>query len=319
MAMSGERIGLLFPGQGSQAVGMGRDLAEAFPRARQVWQEADEALGFSLSRLCWEGPEDELTLTRNAQPALLAHSAAAWAVLQGSGLEVVCAAGHSLGEFSAYHAAGSLSLADALRTVRRRGELMFESGQQRPGTMAAVLGIDDDIVEGVCREASTPGSVVVAANFNTPGQVVVSGDVEAVQRASSLLMDAGARKVQPLNVSGAFHSPLMAVAEAGLQQQLEGVDFHDPAFAVISNVTAHPVTSAADARRLLVEQLTSSVRWSYSVRTMLELGVDRFLELGTGKVLTGMLKRIDAAAGGMGTALGTAEQLDAFMQSAAQA
>jgi [acyl-carrier-protein] S-malonyltransferase len=183
--------------------------------------------------------------------------------------------------------------------------------------MAAVLGIDDDIVEGVCREASTPQSVVVPANFNTPGQVVVSGDAEAVLRVSSLLMDAGARKVQPLNVSGAFHSPLMAVAEAGLQRQLDEVAFADPAFAVVSNVTAHAVTGAADARRLLVEQLTSAVRWSYCVRTMLELGVNRFLEVGSGRVLTGMLKRIDASAGSMGTALGTAEQLDAFLQSAA--
>jgi [acyl-carrier-protein] S-malonyltransferase len=294
---------------------MGKDLADAFPEARRVWEEADEALGFSLSRLCWEGPEDELTLTRNAQPALLAHSAAAWAVVRDAGIEVVCAAGHSLGEFSAYHAAGSLGLADALRTVRRRGELMFEGGQKRPGTMAAVLGLDDDVVEGVCREASADGSVVVPANFNTPGQVVVSGDVDAVHRAGSMLMDAGAKKVQPLNVSGAFHSPLMAVAEAGLQAQLEGAEFRDPAFPVVSNVTAHPVTDAGEARRLLVEQLTSAVRWSYSVRTMLELGVTRFLEVGTGKVLTGMLKRIDPAAAGMGTPVGTAEQVQALLGS----
>ena len=311
--MTGERIGLLFPGQGSQAVGMGKDLAEAFPEARRVWDQADDALGFALSRLCWEGPADELTLTRNAQPALLAHSAAVWAVLRDAELDVVCAAGHSLGEFSAYHAAGSLELADALRTVRRRGELMFEGGRQRPGTMSAVLGLDDDVVEGVCREASTDAGVVVPANFNTPGQVVISGDVEAVHRAGSMLMDAGARKVTPLNVSGAFHSPLMQVAEAGLQEQLDGVEFGAPRFPVVSNVTAHPVTDAADARRLLVEQLTSAVRWSYAVRTMLELGVTRFLEAGTGKVLTQMLKRIDPAAAGMGTALGTAEQVGAFL------
>lgn len=313
--MTGERIGLLFPGQGSQAVGMGKDLADAFPEARRVWEEADDALGFGLSRLCWEGPEDELTLTRNTQPALLAHSAAAWAVLRAAHLEVVCAAGHSLGEFSAYHAAGSLSLADALRTVRRRGELMFEGGQARPGAMAAVLGLDDDVVEGVCGQASEEGSVVVPANFNTPGQVVISGDADAVARAGSMLMDAGAKKVQPLNVSGAFHSPLMAVAEEGLQAQLDAVEFRDPAFPVISNVTAHAVTGADDARRLLVEQLTSAVRWSYSVRTMLELGVTRFLEVGTGKVLTGMLKRIDASAAGMGTLAGTADQVRALLDS----
>ena len=311
--MTGERIGLLFPGQGSQAVGMGRDLAERWPEARAVWEAADEALGFGLSRLCWEGPEEELTLTRNAQPALLAHSAAAWAVLRGAGVDVVCAAGHSLGEFSAYHAAGSLELADALRTVRRRGELMYESGLQRPGAMAAVLGLDDDVVEGVCGEASTEESVVVAANFNTPGQVVVSGDVDAVERASGLLVSAGAKKVQRLNVSGAFHSPLMAVAAPGLAEQLDAAEFRDPAFPIVSNVTASTISEAGEARLMLVEQLTSAVRWTASVRTMLGLGVTRFLEVGTGKVLTGMLKRIDPAAGGMGVALGTAEGIEAFL------
>ena len=172
LLMNGERIALLFPGQGSQAVGMGRDLAERFPAARAVFEEADEALGFALSALMWEGPAEELTLTVNAQPALLTHSAAVWAVLKDADLDVVCAGGHSLGEFSAYHAAGSLSFADAVRTVRRRGELMLESGNARPGTMAAVLGLDDDVVEGVCREASAEDCVVVPANFNSPGQVV---------------------------------------------------------------------------------------------------------------------------------------------------
>jgi [acyl-carrier-protein] S-malonyltransferase len=308
-----ERIGLLFPGQGSQAVGMGRDLAERFPQAREVFEAADEALGFPLTRLMWEGPDEELTLTRNTQPALLVHSAAAWAVLRANGVEPVCAAGHSLGEFSAYHAAGSLSFAEAVRAVRRRGELMYEAGQARPGTMAAVLGLDDDIVEGVCREASDTDSVVVAANFNAPGQVVVSGDVAAVERVSPMLVAAGAKKVTALNVSGAFHSPLMAPAEAGLLEELEGAAFAAPAFAVVSNVTAAPVTDPVEARALLVQQLTSSVRWSQCVRAMLGLGVTQFLEVGTGKVLTGMLKRIDPAAAGRGIALGTAEQIEAFL------
>jgi [acyl-carrier-protein] S-malonyltransferase len=312
--VSGQRIGLLFPGQGSQSVGMGRDVAERFPAAKAVWEQADEALGFSLSRLCWEGPDDELTATVNAQPALLAHSAAVWAVLSEAQLDVVCAAGHSLGEFSAYHAAGSLALADALRMVRRRGELMFQSGQARPGTMAAVLGLDDEVVDGVCREASSEGSVVVPANYNSPGQVVVSGDVAAVERVSPMLVSAGAKKVQALNVSGAFHSPLMEVAAAGLQERLDAVELGAPAFPVVSNVTATAVSDPAEARVLLVEQLTSPVRWTASVRGMLGLGVERFLEVGPGKVLTGMLKRIDRAAEGRGTALGTAEALEAYLQ-----
>lgn len=313
--MSAEkRIGLLFPGQGSQAVGMGRDLAERFPQARETFQEADDALGFPLSRLMWDGPDDELTLTVNAQPALLTHSAAVWRVLAAQELDVVCAAGHSLGEFSAYCAAGSLDFADAVRTVRRRGELMLESGRARPGTMAAVLGLDDEVVEGVCAEASTgEESVAVAANFNAPGQVVVSGDVDAVERASALLVSAGAKKVTALNVSGAFHSPLMRVAEAGLRAQLDAVAFRDPAFPVVSNVTASPVTDAAEAQRLLVEQLTSAVRWTACVRTMLGLGVERFVEVGSGKVLTTMLKRIDKAAEGRGTPVGTADQVEAFL------
>lgn len=313
--MGDARIGLLFPGQGSQAVGMGRDLAERFPEARAVFQEADEALGGDLTALMWEGPVEELTATRNAQPALLTHSAAVWAVLRSQGLDVVCGAGHSLGEFSAYHAAGSLSFADAVRTVRRRGELMWEGGQARPGTMAAVLGLDDEVVEGVCREASEPGSVVVAANFNSPGQVVVSGDVAAVERVSPRLVSAGARKVAPLSVSGAFHSPLMEPAVGGLAEQLDAVAFGDPRFPVVSNVTGSPVTDAAEARSLLLQQLTGAVRWTQCVRAMLGLGVTQFLEVGTGKVLTGMLKRIDPAAAGRGAALGTTGEVEAFLQS----
>ncbi len=291
---------------------MGRDLAERYPQARQVFQEADEALGIELSRLCWEGPEEELTLTVNAQPAILVHSVAVWRMVEDAGLPVSLAAGHSLGEFSAYVAAGALDFADAVRTVRRRGELMLRSGEERPGTMAAVLGLDDEQVERVCREASAADSVVVPANYNAPGQIVVSGDVDAVERAGHLLREAGAKRVLPLNVSGAFHSPLMQVAERGLAEQLRAVELRAPAFPVVSNVTAAPVREPEEARRLLVEQLTSPVRWVASVRTMMaEAGITRFLEPGPGSVLTGLLRRI--ARDAQGRALGTAAELNAFL------
>jgi [acyl-carrier-protein] S-malonyltransferase len=305
----GARIGLLFPGQGSQFVGMGRDLAERFPEARATFEEADEALGTSLSRLCWEGPESELTLTINAQPAILVHSVAVWRIVERHAPAVTLAAGHSLGEFSAYVAAGSLSFADAVRTVRRRGELMYRSGSERPGTMAAVLGLDDAVVDAVCSDASSRGEgVVIAANFNAPGQVVISGDVAAVRWAEAALKEAGAKRVLPLNVSGAFHSPLMEVAEAGLREQLDGVELRDPRFPVVSNVTAQPVSSAIDARSLLLEQLTSPVRWVASVEAMRAAGVEVFWELGPGNVLTGLLRRIDRAA--TGRALGTPGEID---------
>jgi [acyl-carrier-protein] S-malonyltransferase len=304
-------VGLLFPGQGSQFVGMGRDLAERFPAAAAVFQEADAALGVPLSRLMWEGPEEELTATLNAQPAILTHSVAVHRVVAERVGAVGLAAGHSLGEFSAYVAAGALSFPDAVRTVRRRGELMFESGQRQPGTMAAVLGLEEAELERVCREASANGAVCVPANLNAPGQVVISGDVAAVQRAVELAKAAGAKRALRLNVSGAFHSPLMARAEEGLSAQLAGVAFGDPAFPVVSNVTAAPVREAEAAQSLLVRQLTAPVRWSDGVRAMRREGVGRFLELGPGSVLTGLLRRIDREA--EGSSLGTAAEVEAFL------
>ncbi|HSH45698.1 MAG TPA: ACP S-malonyltransferase, partial [Longimicrobiales bacterium] len=221
-------VGLLFPGQGSQFVGMGKDLAERYDDAARVFERADEALGVALSKVMWEGPEEELTATHNAQPAILTHSVAALAVLGDRLPNAAFAAGHSLGEFTAHVAAGTLPFEDAVRAVRRRGELMYRAGQERPGTMAAILGLDDAALEDVCRAAEEEGGDCVPANFNAPGQVVISGDEGAVKRAMQLAKEAGARRALPLNVSGAFHSPLMAAAEDGLRAHLEAVEFSDP-------------------------------------------------------------------------------------------
>jgi [acyl-carrier-protein] S-malonyltransferase len=284
-------VAALFPGQGSQHVGMGAELSQVFPGARDVFRRADEALGFELSKLCWEGPEDELKQTENAQPAILAHSLATWMTVKDDLVgRVRFGAGHSLGEFTAYGAAGSLELEDAVRLVRRRGELMAASP---PGTMSAILGMEPSAVEGICERVRAEGGVVVAANFNSPGQIVISGEIRAVERAGELAKQSGARMVRRLAVSGAFHSPLMADVEAGLRAELERVSFRDPEFPVVSNVTAQPVTDAATARRNLVVQLTAPVRWSESVQRIAEAGVRDFVELGPGKVLTGMLRRID--------------------------
>lgn len=285
------RVALLFPGQGSQSVGMGQALSRAFPQAKRTVDEADAILGFQLSRLMWDGPAEELKRTENAQPALLVHSVAALRALGDLAPHPLFAAGHSLGEFSAHVAAGTLDFADALRAVRLRGELMAESGARRPGAMAAVLGMTDEAVSAGCAEASNRDSVVAPANFNSDGQVVISGDADAVARASTMLKDAGARRVVPLEVSGAFHSPLMQSAVDGLRAHLESLSFSDPVFPVVSNVTAEPVTNGGEARELLVRQLTSPVRWAESVSSMVAAAVGLFIELGPGSVLCGLNRR----------------------------
>ena len=285
---------LLFPGQGSQKPGMARDLVDALPAARETFATVDAALGEPLSSLCFDGPGETLTLTHNAQPALLAHGAAVWAAVCGRvGPYVRAAAGHSLGEFTAYHAAGAFDVAHGARLVRRRGELMFESGEQRPGTMAAILGDVAGGIEALCAKASAEGGCVVPANYNTPGQVVISGEVPAVEHAMELAKAAGAKRAIRLNVSGAFHSPLMAVARQGLAYALEQAQLRDPSFPVYANVNAEPVRSAADARRLLLEQLTAPVKWTQVVERLASDYPDAlYVEMGPGNVLTGLVKKI---------------------------
>ena len=285
-------VGLLFPGQGAQHVGMGRDLVDAHPEAARTFEEADDALGFSLSRLMWEGPAETLTSTENAQPALYAHSAAAFRVVQKRLGEVAAAAGHSLGELSAHFAAGTWSFADGLRAVRRRGELMARANDTAPGTMAAVMGIDLEAVTELCDGVRDAGMVVVPANLNAPGQIVVSGQVAGVRRLAEVAKKQGAKRVVELDVSAAFHSPLMGPVAEEFGALLVATPMRPPTFPVISNVTAGAAPGdVASIRKLLVRQLTQPVRWTECVARMLEMGATRFAELGPGKVLTGLNRR----------------------------
>jgi [acyl-carrier-protein] S-malonyltransferase len=285
---------LLFPGQGSQKPGMGKDLVDAFPAARDVFDRADAALGAPLSRLCFDGPAEELTLTHNAQPALLTHGAALWAAMRASvGASVVAAAGHSLGELTAYHAAESMGLEDAVRIVRRRGELMYESGVKRPGTMAAILGDTSRPIEEICAEATRDAGLVVPANYNCPGQVVISGEDAGVERAMTLCKEAGAKRAIRLKVSGAFHSPLMESAVDGLAEALDSASFDDPHFPVYANVDGQPVLKVERAKRLLLEQLSTPVRWSDEVLALAERYPRAlYVEMGPGSVLVGLVKKI---------------------------
>jgi len=309
-----KRLAVMMPGQGSQFVGMGRDLAAADARAAELFGRADDALGFALSRICWEGPEEELRRTENAQPAILLHSVVTWMLLPDAVRDsAVAGAGHSLGEFSAYVAAGALSFEDGLRLVRRRGELMAQSGDERAGTMAAVIGLDPEGVAEACQVASVAGAVVVPANYNAPGQIVISGDVAAVEAAMRAAEDRGARKVVPLNVSGAFHSPLMESARAGLATELEAVRLNDPRFPVVANASAAEVRTAGEAADRLVEQLTSPVRWVESVGSLAAAEPDLWVELGPGRVLSGLLKRIDRSQESI--AVGAPQEIELLVES----
>jgi len=287
-------IVLLFPGQGSQKPGMGKDLADAFPEARSVFEQADDVIGAPLSRLCFDGPAEELTLTHNAQRALLAHGAAVWAIARARiGPRVRAAAGHSLGEFTAYHAAGSLALDGALRIVRRRGELMYDTGVRQPGAMAAILGDTTEPIEALCERASREAALVVPANYNAPGQIVISGEVAGVERAMALAKESGAKRAMRLSVSGAFHSPLMQSAAGGLTEILAVTEMRDPQFPVYANVDGQPVTQSSRARERLVRQLTNPVRWTEEVKDMASAYPNAlFVEMGPGTVLVGLVKKI---------------------------
>ena len=292
---------------------MGKELADAFPEARDAFAEVDEALAIPLSSLCFNGPADELTLTHNAQPALLAHGAAAWRVVSRSLVDHVrAAAGHSLGEHTAYHAAGSTTLPEAAKLVRRRGELMFEEGLNRPGAMAAILGKLNQTVDSLCEQASRDAGVVVPANYNTEEQIVVSGEVSGVERVMQLAKEAGAKRAVRLPVSGAFHSPLMEPAREGLREALASTTFAEPAFPVYSNVTEVESRGAGNARELLATQLTSPVRWAGEIANIAARFPDAlFVELGPGAVLTGLLSRI--VPGARGLACGTPAEVDKLM------
>jgi [acyl-carrier-protein] S-malonyltransferase len=295
MALDYQKTAFVFPGQGSQAVGMGKELAAAYPVARQMFEEADSILGFAFSKLLWEGPESDLTDTLNTQPALFTHSLAAYRVFQSLHPHdaPVFMAGHSLGELSALAAAGALSFADGLRLVRRRGELMKRAGEVNPGGMAAIILLDIPTLDKVCAEASATGEIVQVANDNCPGQVVISGAKPALERAIELAKAAGARRALPLAVSIAAHSPLMDSIQADWNAAVNTAPFMDASIPVVGNVYAKPITSAADLRTDVMAQMQSRVRWTESVRLMLTQGVTTFVEVGPDTVLGGMIKRVD--------------------------
>lgn len=301
MPPNSNQIAFLFPGQGSQSVGMGLQLAEAYPLAKETFKEADSLLGFSLSTIAWEGPKDKLNDTINTQPALFVHSLATLRVIQDIHPKLFpdFVAGHSMGELSALVAAGSLGFEEGLLLVRKRGELMKQAGDLSPGGMAAILGLDIDTLEKICASASDDKEIVQIANDNCPGQVVISGATSALDRAMTGAKEAGARKVVPLAVSIAAHSPLMAHAQESFNQAVESVHFNDPLIPIIGNVSARPLINIGEIKEDLQAQLNSRVRWTETIQLIRAEGISTFIEIGNNNVLAGLLKRIDRKARGL--------------------
>lgn len=287
-----ERRAFIFPGQASQYVGMAQDLCEKFPQAQELFARANRLLGFDIQQICFEGPEEKLTQTDITQPAIFIHSAIITRLLAEKGMTPDMVAGHSLGEYSALYAACVLDFDEALMLVRRRGELMQRAGMENPGTMAAIVGLDPADIEAVCQEATSAG-VVCAANFNSPGQIVISGSIAGVQQAMALAKTKGAKIAKQLAVGGAFHSPLMAGARDGLRDGLQKAYFHDAGCPIYLNVTAKPTKHIDEIRQCLDEQLTSPVRWIESIENMIADGATHFYEIGPGNVLAGLVKRIN--------------------------
>lgn len=286
-------IAFVFPGQGSQTVGMGKDLVNDFPQCKEIFERADDTLGYKLSDICFNGPEELLKQTENTQPALFVHSLSIFELLKSHQIDAT--AGHSLGEYSALTAAEVFSFEDCLKIVRKRGQLMQESGIKYPGTMAAVVGLSEEKIEEVCKIASANG-VVQPANFNSPGQIVISGSISGVRKAIEIAKQSGARLAKELVVSGAFHSTLMSIAYENISLAFENVCLTRPKFPVYSNVTSFPFENEFAVKDLLIKQILSPVKWQHIIENMSKSGITKFVEIGAGKVLTGLIKRINSAA-----------------------